>query len=43
MKAANWLNHLEYDWQSLWPHVFRGLAADYTLIRFDARGNGMSD
>jgi hypothetical protein len=43
VKTANWLNHLEYDWESLWRHVFRGLAADYTLIRYDARGNGMSD
>lgn len=41
---ANWLNHLEYDWESpVWRHVFRGLAKDRRLIRYDARGNGLSD
>jgi class 3 adenylate cyclase/pimeloyl-ACP methyl ester carboxylesterase len=44
VKTANWMNHLEYDWESpIWRHVFRGLASEYTLIRYDARGNGMSD
>lgn len=44
MKAANWLSHLEYDWQSpIWRHLFEGLARDHTLIRYDARGNGLSD
>lgn len=44
VKSANWMNHLEYDWESpVWRHVVRGLANDYTLIRYDARGNGMSD
>ena len=38
------MNHLEYDWESpIWRHVFRGLSRDHTLIRYDARGNGMSD
>jgi TolB-like protein/pimeloyl-ACP methyl ester carboxylesterase/DNA-binding winged helix-turn-helix (wHTH) protein len=44
VKSGNWLNHLEYDWQSpIWGHVFRGLSRAHTLIRYDARGNGMSD
>ena len=44
VKSANWMNHLEYDWESpIWRHVFRGLSRDHTLIRYDARGNGMSD
>jgi pimeloyl-ACP methyl ester carboxylesterase/DNA-binding SARP family transcriptional activator len=44
IKTANWLNHLEYDWDSpIWRHVFRGLARDYRFIRYDARGNGLSD
>jgi pimeloyl-ACP methyl ester carboxylesterase/DNA-binding winged helix-turn-helix (wHTH) protein len=44
VKAANWLNHLEYDWESpIWRHVVRGLARSHTLIRYDARGNGLSD
>jgi class 3 adenylate cyclase len=44
VKSANWLNHLEYDWESpVWRHVFREISRDHTLIRYDARGNGMSD
>jgi pimeloyl-ACP methyl ester carboxylesterase len=44
VKSANWMNHLEYDWESLiWRHVFRGLSREHTLIRYDARGNGMSE
>ena len=44
VKAANWLNHLEFDWESpVWRHVFRGLSNDRSLIRYDARGNGLSD
>ena len=41
VKAANWLNHLEYDWESpIWKHFFTAMAADRRLIRYDARGNG---
>jgi pimeloyl-ACP methyl ester carboxylesterase/DNA-binding winged helix-turn-helix (wHTH) protein len=44
VKAANWLNHLEYDWQSpIWSHALRALSARYRLIRYDERGNGLSD
>jgi len=44
LKTANWLNHLEYDWQSpIWRHWLRELSAEYRLIRYDARGNGLSD
>jgi pimeloyl-ACP methyl ester carboxylesterase/DNA-binding winged helix-turn-helix (wHTH) protein len=44
VKVANWLNHLEYDWQSpIWRHLLHALAAEYRLIRYDARGNGLSD
>jgi pimeloyl-ACP methyl ester carboxylesterase/DNA-binding winged helix-turn-helix (wHTH) protein len=44
VKSGNWMNHLEYDWESpIWRHVFRGLSCGHTLIRYDARGNGMSD
>jgi DNA-binding winged helix-turn-helix (wHTH) protein len=44
VKTANWLNHLEYDWQSpVWGHVLRAFAARYRLIRYDERGNGLSD
>ncbi|HET6619650.1 MAG TPA: alpha/beta fold hydrolase [Dongiaceae bacterium] len=44
VKTANWLNHLEYDWQSpVWRHLLRALTADFRLIRYDERGNGLSD
>jgi len=44
VKTANWLNHLEYDWQSpIWSHLLHVLAAEHRLIRYDARGNGLSD
>jgi class 3 adenylate cyclase len=44
VKSGNWMNHLEYDWESpIWRHVFRGLSRKHTLVRYDARGNGMSE
>lgn len=44
IKAANWLNHLELDWQSpIWSPLFQELARDHCLVRYDERGNGMSD
>lgn len=44
MKTANWLHHLEYDWDSpIWHYLLAGLSKNHTLIRYDARGNGLSD
>ena len=44
VKAANWLNHLEYDWQSpIWSELLHELAASHLLVRYDERGNGLSD
>jgi pimeloyl-ACP methyl ester carboxylesterase/DNA-binding SARP family transcriptional activator len=44
VKAANWLNHLELDWQSpIWGKTFQALATGRTFIRYDERGNGLSD
>lgn len=44
VKTANWMNHLEYDWESpVWGHFLRRLASKRTLVRYDARGNGLSD
>lgn len=44
VKAPNWIGHLEIDWRNpgLAP-VITSLADDWRLIRFDARGNGLSD
>ncbi len=44
VKAANWLSHLEVDWQSpVWRHWFEFLSSRHTLLRYDARGCGLSD
>lgn len=44
VKTANWLNHLELDWESpIWADMFRELAAEHTFVRYDERGNGLSD
>lgn len=44
VKAANWLNHLEYDWQSpIWSRLLHELATRHRLVRYDERGNGLSD
>jgi class 3 adenylate cyclase/pimeloyl-ACP methyl ester carboxylesterase len=44
MKTGNWMTHLEFDLQSpIWRHLYRELAKDHTLVRYDPRGNGLSD
>jgi pimeloyl-ACP methyl ester carboxylesterase/DNA-binding SARP family transcriptional activator len=44
VKSANWLNHLEFDWQSpVWRHLLHALARHHQLVRYDERGNGLSD
>ncbi|MCK1742605.1 alpha/beta fold hydrolase [Bradyrhizobium sp. 139] len=44
LKSANWINHLELDWElPLYRHLFVGLTKRHKLVRYDARGNGLSD
>jgi pimeloyl-ACP methyl ester carboxylesterase/DNA-binding CsgD family transcriptional regulator len=44
VKAANYLTHLEHDWNGpVWRHWLRGLSETHRLIRYDARGSGLSD
>lgn len=44
VKTANWLSHLEHDWDApIWSPLFRDLATDHRFIRYDERGNGLSD
>ena len=44
VKTGNWMTHLEFDFESpIWRHLYRELARDHTFIRYDARGNGLSD
>ena len=38
------MTHLEFDFESpIWRHLYRDLSRDHTLIRYDARGKGLSD
>jgi class 3 adenylate cyclase/pimeloyl-ACP methyl ester carboxylesterase len=44
VKTGNWMTHLEFDFESpIWRHLYRELSRDHQLIRYDARGNGLSD
>lgn len=43
VKTANFMSHLEYDWESpVWRHWLKELSREHTLIRYDERGNGLS-
>ena len=44
LKTANWLNHLEFDWQSpIWSPFYARLSDRFRLVRYDGRGVGLSD
>lgn len=44
VKPANWLTHLEHEWESpVWRHWIRFLAGHFRFIRYDERGSGMTD
>lgn len=44
VKAANWLTHLEYEWESpVWRHWIRFFAEHFRYLRYDERGCGMTD
>src|SRR5688572_25045843 len=44
VKAANWLTHLEYEWESpVWGHWIRFFSEHFRYIRHDERGCGMTD
>ena len=43
-KAANWLTHLEYEWESpVWRHWIHFFSDHFRFIRYDERGCGMTD
>jgi len=43
VRAAHWITHLDYDWQSpVWRHWLVGLARRRQFIRYDERGCGLS-
>lgn len=44
VKAANWMTHLEYDWESpVWRHWTRFFSKYFRFVRHDERGCGMTD
>jgi len=44
VKTANWMSHLEFEWESpIWRHWIEALSEQNRLIRYDERGNGLSD
>lgn len=43
VKASNWLTHLDFEWGSpIWRHWYSELSRHHRLVRYDERGNGMS-
>jgi pimeloyl-ACP methyl ester carboxylesterase/DNA-binding CsgD family transcriptional regulator len=44
VKAANWLTHLEYEWESpVWKHWLQFFSTHCRFVRYDERGCGMSE
>lgn len=44
VKAPNWLTHIDYDLASpAWGPTIERLAQSFRFVRYDARGNGLSD
>jgi len=43
VKASNWLTHLDFEWGSpIWRHWWESLSEHHRVVRYDERGNGMS-
>jgi pimeloyl-ACP methyl ester carboxylesterase/DNA-binding winged helix-turn-helix (wHTH) protein len=43
VKASNWLTHLDFEWESpIWRHWWMELSKHHQLVRYDERGNGLS-
>jgi pimeloyl-ACP methyl ester carboxylesterase/DNA-binding CsgD family transcriptional regulator len=44
VKAANWLTHLEYEWNSpIWQHWLQFFSRHWRFVRYDERGCGMTE
>jgi pimeloyl-ACP methyl ester carboxylesterase/DNA-binding SARP family transcriptional activator/class 3 adenylate cyclase len=44
VRAAHWMSHLELDWGSpVWGHWTEAMSAHNTFVRYDQRGNGLSE
>jgi len=43
VKTANWITHLEYDWNNAaWGHWVDFFSQHFSMLRYDERGNGLS-
>ena len=43
VKVATCFNHLDFEWGGpIWRHWVRDLAKGYSIVRYDGRGNGLS-
>jgi len=43
VRAATWITHVEYDWESpVWRHWVRFLGDHFRMLRYDERGCGLS-
>jgi class 3 adenylate cyclase/pimeloyl-ACP methyl ester carboxylesterase len=44
VKTGHWMTHIEFDFEGpIWRQLYRELSRDHCFIRYDARGNGLSD
>lgn len=44
VRVANCFNHLDFEWESpIWQHYVRDLAKGHSIVRYDGRGNGISE
>ena len=44
VKTANWMNHLEFEWESpIWKHWIAAISEHHRFVRYDERGCGLSD
>jgi DNA-binding winged helix-turn-helix (wHTH) protein/pimeloyl-ACP methyl ester carboxylesterase len=44
VKVADCFNHLDFEWEGpIWRHWVRELGKDFSIVRYDGRGNGLSE
>lgn len=44
VKAANWLSHLQFEWESpVWSHWIHFFSNHFRFVRYDERGCGMTE
>lgn len=44
VKTGHWMTHIEFDFESpIWRDLYQELSRGHDFVRYDARGNGLSD